>query len=79
MNNEIQQDASSEDAEFPSVKLLVSLYSYGAIFALVLSFSAHLDSTQIGVCLMLCWLLTSGALGLSVCLKESEEEEDFWG
>lgn len=65
-------------AEFPSVELLVSLYSFGAILALVLSFSARLDAAQIAVCLMICWLLTSGALGLSVYIKETADEEHFW-
>ena len=66
------KDISSENRDtFPSVRLLVALYSVFAAMALVVSFLLNLDSEQITVCLLVSWLLTSGALAMSIFLEIS--------
>jgi len=68
----------SQEETFPSTKFLVSTYSAGALCALFWSFVLPLDPYQITTCLFFGWMLSVGALAMSLQIftAESETSED---
>ncbi|MCC6219719.1 MAG: hypothetical protein IT291_00595 [Deltaproteobacteria bacterium] len=80
----IKENGKAELESFPSARLLVKLYSFGAILALVFTFTLTLDSTQVTLALLTSWILTSGALGLSIFVEapkentQSTDDSDDW-
>ena len=61
---------------FPSTQLLITYYSIGALAALLMTFSLNLSSGQMSLCLGISWLLTLGALALSLAAEREAEEDD---
>jgi hypothetical protein len=64
-----------ESTVFPSWRIIISLYSIGALAGLMAAFNPSLSSLQSTNCLVLSWMLALGALGMSVlCERDAEEE-----
>ena len=68
-----EPEAAAES--FPSTRMLVMLYSGAAVTALLMSFTLPLDPIQTTWCLVISWLLTSGALGMSLFMEAPELDE----
>lgn len=68
-------ESKAHEAHFPSVGMLVFMYSTAALIALLLTFIRPLDQMQITFCLVISWLLTSGALGMSLFLEHEGFED----
>jgi hypothetical protein len=83
MHNHTEEKAAQTKAEaeaFPSVSLLVKVYTLGAIGSIVLGLSLPLDTAQVTVCLGLGWLLTSMSLVMSVFVdfpRDDTEEDEY--
>ena len=82
MDNSNQDNRSSsfgeaeEDAGmFPSWRMIISLYSIGAVVALVFAFNPSLDSLQTTNCLLISWMLALGALAMSILCEPEPIEE----
>lgn len=67
---------------FPSVQVLITLYTFGAFLGVISSLLGGLNSAQITVSLLISWVLTLGALRLSLISspddKSNEEEDEFF-
>lgn len=76
------QDTSEQQDEivgFPSMRMIVLLYSLGALIGLFFAFNPAMSSLQTTNCLLLSWLLATAALGMSILVDSSptEIDEDF--
>jgi len=77
---ENKEKADKEERNpFPSVSLLVKLYTLGALASIVVGLALPLDTAQVTLCLAIGWLLTSISLFMSVFMElpteDAEEDE----
>jgi hypothetical protein len=77
-NKFIQLNDEENQKEIRSSDVLILLYSIGALIGLCLSFKAGIDPKTAVECLVLSWLLSVIALGISVAsdVRDLDFEEN---